>query len=105
MLGEDHPAPHVVRATDAGGRVTYYLYPTAGSGDFVAWSSRVLVRWTRLSEGLFRRGPAGASCSTAGASTPSGRPTRLRASCPHCGELLSLTRERQGQTFVREGTL
>ena len=58
VLGEDHPDPHVVRTTDADGRVIYYLYPTAGSGDFAVWSSRDLLRWTRLPEGLFRRGAA-----------------------------------------------
>ncbi|MBL8682941.1 MAG: family 43 glycosylhydrolase [Myxococcales bacterium] len=55
VLGEDHPDPHVVRTTDASGRVVYYLYATAGFGDFVPWESRDLVRWTRRSEGLFRR--------------------------------------------------
>ena len=56
VLGEDHPDPHVVRTTDETGRVIYYLYPTAGSGDFSVFSSRDLLRWTRLAEGLFRRG-------------------------------------------------
>lgn len=55
VLGADHPDPHVVRTTDAAGQVIYYLYPTAGSGDFSVWASRDLLRWTRLPDGLFRR--------------------------------------------------
>ncbi|MFO0607746.1 MAG: family 43 glycosylhydrolase [Polyangiales bacterium] len=67
VLGEDHPDPHVVRTTDASGPL-YYLYATAGFGDFVPWRSRDLLHWTRLGEGLFRRdAPAGGSLEINGA--------------------------------------
>lgn len=67
VLGEDHPDPHVVRTTDARG-VVYYVYATAGFGDFVPWESRDLLRWTRLSAGLFRRdAPPGGSIEINGA--------------------------------------
>jgi hypothetical protein len=59
VLGEDHPDPHVVRTTDASGRLVYYLYATSGFGDFFPWESRDLVRWTRRSEGLLRRSSTG----------------------------------------------
>ncbi|MEZ4390655.1 MAG: family 43 glycosylhydrolase [Polyangiales bacterium] len=55
VLAGDHPDPHVVRTVDGAGRVIYYLYPTAGSGDFSVFESRDLVRWTRRADGLFRR--------------------------------------------------
>jgi hypothetical protein len=68
VLGEDHPDPHVVRTSDGAGLV-YYLYATAGAGDFVPWESRDLVRWTRRPQGLFRRAVAspGASLEINGA--------------------------------------
>ena len=67
VIGEDHPDPHVVRTADASGTV-YYLYATAGFGDFVPWRSRDLLHWTRLPEGLFRRAaPAGGSIEINGA--------------------------------------